>query len=99
MDKVTDLQLYVLEKGQVSCRDFEALYGEYIEGDLLPTLTERLEAHKDSCSVCQKLAADYHLTIELAAELGQAKIPSGVSERLRMGLNKKLGINLPISQA
>ena len=94
MADFTDLQLMVLEKEHVECRDVMVLLGDYADGELSATLTGRLEEHIAECDYCQEVTAGYQLTIDLARELRDKPIPADVQNRLRHNLNKRLGLNL-----
>lgn len=95
MKKFTDYQLYMLEKGNITCSDIEKLYGDYVEGDLPRSLKGRLDAHIDDCGECQEFVSTYNLTIQLAKELGSRPMPTDAKNRLRERLNQRLGIQLP----
>ncbi len=100
MTELNDIQLFVLEKEQVTCSDVTELLGDYTDGELSPSVHARLESHIEGCEYCQEMARTYALTIELAADLRETPIPFGVQNRLRKALNKKLGLSLPlVSQA
>lgn len=87
--------MYLLEKPEISCEDFEEVLYAYEEGELSLSVRARVNVHLDSCEQCQELLADYRLTKELASELRtEANIPSDVQSRLRERLNKELGLEL-----
>ena len=95
MKNLSDYQLYVLEKAEIDCQDVEALLGDYVDGDLTPTIAERLAGHIEECSYCQEIESGYRLTIELADELrNDSPAPEGVKSRLMENLNKTLGLNI-----
>ncbi|RMG40040.1 MAG: zf-HC2 domain-containing protein [Candidatus Dadabacteria bacterium] len=95
MKNFTDLQLRVLEKDKIECADFVALLGDYVDRDLSPTLAARLAAHVKSCDFCQEFEDSYRFTVELAGTLKDKPVPVDVQNRLRAGLSKRLGIELP----
>ena len=92
----TDQQLYMLEKPEITCKDVEKLYGDYVEGDLPQSLKGRLDSHIEECGECQEFVGSYQLTIRLARELKGKQMPEEVRRRLREALNARLGINLPL---
>ena len=94
MADFTDLQLMVLEKERIECRDVMVLLGDYCDNELPHSLHARLEEHIGDCDYCREVTEGYLLTIALAKQLNDAPIPDGVQNRLRASLNKKLGLNL-----
>lgn len=94
----TDLQLMVLEKEHIECRDVRMLLGDYCDGDLPPTLKGRLEGHIAECGCCREMTGEYQLTIRLAKELRDQPVPADVQRRLRRNLNQRLGLNLPVGE-
>jgi len=96
MFKLTDTQLLVLEKSTIECSDVETLFGDYLDQDLPPTLTSRLEEHIAGCAHCQHEEQVYRDIIKVAREIGQSQppIPTSVQNNLRDALNKRLGLNL-----
>ena len=95
MNAFTEYQLFVLEKGEVRCADVRKIFGEYFDGELPRSVAGRVAGHIEDCPRCQKFAATYRLTVELARELGSKPMPTDVQRRLRYNLNQRLGINLP----
>ena len=99
MADFTDLQLMVLEKEHIECRDVMVLLGDYCDNELPPSLKGRLDAHISGCDYCQELKQGYKLTIDLAKELRDQPIPVEVQNRLRRSLNQRLGLNLsPVAE-
>ncbi|NDC39761.1 MAG: hypothetical protein EBZ48_17300 [Proteobacteria bacterium] len=96
MQKLTDLQILILEKGQMSCADLRKCYGDYFDGELPVTVRGKLATHIEECPRCQEFAASYRLTVDLARELRNKPMPSDVQKRLRASLNARLGLNLPV---
>lgn len=94
MTGLNDFQLLVLEKETVSCEDVSELLGDYVDRELCPTLRTRLEGHICACERCQEMLRTYRFTIELAGELSDRPVPSGVQNRLRKALNERLGLKL-----
>ena len=95
--KMTEFELMILEKQQINCSDVEKLLGDYLEKDFPVTLASRITEHISECDYCREIEAGYKLTIDLARELGQRKMPKEVRRRFREGLNAKLGLNLNIN--
>lgn len=86
--------LRVLEKAQIDCCDVIDLLDDYVEHELPPALKTRFDEHVEHCPACQEVKYGYQLVIELARELGTVPMPVAVENRLRQGLNKRLGISL-----
>ena len=94
--KMTDFELLILEKAEVTCSDVEKLLLDYVETDMPQTLHGRIKSHIEECEECQELEAGYRLTIQLAKELRHKPMPSDARRRFREGLNQKLGLSLSI---
>jgi hypothetical protein len=106
--RLTKSQMYLLEKGEFSCRDLEKLVGQYFDRELPRALQTRVQEHIESCPACEQFAGSYHLVIELARELGRERdlvstvaplpdgetLPTPVKSRLTAHLNKTLGLTL-----
>ena len=95
-NKYTDAQIRILEKEKIVCEDVVALLDDYVAQDLSSTLDLRLHEHVNTCEFCAEVDAGYRLTVELASELADKPIPVGVQNRLREGLNRRLGLNLTL---
>ena len=96
MSKIEDRHLRVLEKEKVECMDFVDLLGDYYDKDLPSSLRVRLSIHKQECNVCNNFHQGYEKVIDLAKEIKDEPAPIEVRRRLRMALNQKLGIDLPM---
>jgi anti-sigma factor RsiW len=94
-DKLTDLQLRILEKEAINCQDVEDLLGDFTDQELSCTLRGRVDSHIQRCARCQELSSSYQWVVNLAHELKPKPITQGVQSRLRSALNRRLGINLP----
>ncbi|MBX7138635.1 MAG: zf-HC2 domain-containing protein [Oligoflexia bacterium] len=97
MKGFTDTQLRILEKFKLSCRDIRKIFDDYVDDELAPTLRGRLDTHINQCPRCQEFKATYTLTMDLAAELHEQPVPLEVKNRLRLALNQRLGISLPMA--
>lgn len=89
-----DYQLRILEKQTLECSDVEELLGDYVDGDLTPSLRTRVLGHICGCEECRELEETYRMTVELAAEIKPQPVPADVSRRLREALNARLGLSL-----
>ncbi len=85
----------MLEKGEISCEDFEAAMCDYADGDLPETVKTRMDEHAASCDECDEFKRTYLLTISLASELGRSQpVSVDTHNRLREALNERLGLKL-----
>lgn len=94
MSKLSDTQIRILEKQSLDCLDVSELTGDLVDGDLIPTLESRVISHAKCCAYCRESIESYKLTVQLASELRDQPIPTGVQNRLRRALNERLGLSL-----
>ena len=88
-----------LEKSILNCTDIEDVLGDYVDGDLTPTIKNRVEEHIAGCDECLELFYSYLLTIRLAKELKpmvSMQNDNAIQNKLRGALNERLGLNLPV---
>ena len=93
---MTERELAILEKGAIECRDVTSLLGSYVEGDLSATLHERIADHIAESEVCREGEAGYREVMVLARTLPPVRMDADVNRRLRLALNKKLGLSLSV---
>lgn len=80
---------------EISCNEIEELYGEYRDGELSRYKTQAIKEHITQCEDCQAFVDTYELVIAVAKTLqAPPRLPDGFRERLRRGLNERLGISL-----
>ncbi len=94
---MTNKELYYVEKGSLTCKDIEKLYGEYFDNELPPSLKDKMGEHIHLCDECREFARTYEMTVSLAKELKQEPMQDDVKRRLREKLNATLGIKLPLA--
>ncbi len=94
MNNLSELELRVLEQPRIGCEDIEQIFGDYVDGELSPTLMQRVDEHVSCCEECQDFRDTYLLTIKLARQLKPRPMPQEVGERLRAALSARLGITL-----
>ena len=98
MCKLSDFELLILEKHQISCEDFDALLGDYVEGELSESIQAKLDEHLEHCPECQDGLELYQQVIDIAGMIGRAEqdevMPTGVKRRLHEKLNQSLGLKL-----
>ena len=89
----------MFEKEIISCGDVETFLGDYVDEELTGSLQARLGEHIRGCTRCQESEAGYRRVIELARLMREEQtskpLRSDIQNRLREGLNKRLGLNLP----
>lgn len=93
--KMSEYQLFALEKPEICCSDIEVLLGDYIDGELKHALHLRIDDHIKSCSTCQEQVTGYRLVVELAGEIGQERLqlPKEFHSRLKESLAQSLGLS------
>lgn len=96
MSTVNDLHLEILEKAAISCADVELVLGDLADGDLMPSLEGRIREHIEGCTCCSEEEKGYRWVIKKARLLKPAPLPADVSRRLRLALNERLGMALPV---
>jgi hypothetical protein len=94
MKNIPEEQIRILERHTIDCCDVEAMMGEYADGNISPSLKDRLDDHISNCSDCKEFKESYLMTIKLAKELKPAPLNTESQNRLRRALNERLGINL-----
>lgn len=100
MTLYTEEHVLMLEKGNISCEDFEAALCDYADGTLPNSLKARVEDHACKCLECAEVKRTYLLTVKLACLLRNEKSATlDVQNRLRENLNAKLKLSLkPVGQ-
>ena len=91
-----ELHLEILEKSAIECADVDKLLGDLVDGDLIPTLEGRIREHISACTKCSESERGYRWVVESAKELKVKPLPEQVSQRLRVALNKRLGLSLAV---
>lgn len=86
----------VLEKRTLDCTDVVSLLCDYVDGDLHPSLVDRVEGHLDRCGYCRSILESYKRTVCLAQELPERPVSVEAQNRLRVNLNARLGLKLPM---
>lgn len=86
----------VLEKRTLECTDVLSLLGDYVDGELIPSLEIRVKAHIDSCEDCLEMLTSYRETVQMAKDLPEVSVGVDAQNRLRRTLNQRLGLKLPL---
>lgn len=87
-------QLALLLKPELSCQEVQDLFSEFLDLELLSALRDKFEDHIICCPDCKVFARSYKAVIAIANDLGNAPMPDGVADRLRLALNERLGTQL-----
>ena len=96
MTLYTEDHVLMLEKGDLSCEDFEAALCDYADGDLPRSLKAKIDDHACRCEHCAEMKKTYLLTVKVAALLrDETPADCGVQNRLREALNKRLNLVIP----
>jgi anti-sigma factor RsiW len=85
----------VLEKRTLDCTDVVTLLCDYVDDELMPALTARVDDHLERCQYCRSILDSYQKTVKLAHDLPEKPVSIGSQNRLRANLNKRLGLSLP----
>lgn len=65
------------------CRDVLDLLADYVEGELDPSVSDRVDAHLRECDACEKFGGEYaDLVTRLRAALPATATDPSVRERL-----------------
>lgn len=80
-----------LDRRALGCSEVEELLDAYVDGEMPPLMTERFEAHLESCELCRSLVEDCRHLMSVARSLADTPIPKEVSERLREALRVQVG--------
>lgn len=95
MTLYTEDHVLMLEKGDITCEDFEAALCDYADGDLPRSLKAKIDDHACRCEQCAELKRSYLMTVKLASLLrDEAPVELDIQNRLREALNKRLNLSL-----
>ncbi len=94
MNRPSEIEIEILERPIITCDDVEEMLGDFVDGELIPTLHARLANHIDQCECCKESELEYRAVIKLAKAIRDRPVPAGVKERLRENLKAKLGVEL-----
>ena len=67
---------------RLSCQDIEPLLQEYLEGQLLPSQRELLDAHLRTCASCSALFADLSRIDDQIERLEEVEVPAFLARRI-----------------
>jgi anti-sigma factor RsiW len=64
----------------ISCDQFLAELGDYLEGEVAAEIRQQLEGHLAHCATCQVLVDSARKTLQIVTESGSFDLPVSVSE-------------------
>ncbi len=64
----------------VSCSEFLAEFGNYLEGDVGPELRRALEAHLSHCSSCRVIVDSTTKTLKIVTDAAEFDLSEGLPE-------------------
>ena len=64
----------------ISCADFMAAIGDYLDGDVAAEVRAQLEAHLSLCSTCQVVFDSARKTITVLTDSGSFDLPDSASK-------------------
>ena len=74
----------------ISCHDFLAEFGDYLEDQVSPDVRRQLEFHLSHCSHCQVLYDSTRKTLKIVTESNSFELPQSVSESIVDGIMARL---------
>lgn len=64
----------------ISCKDFMAEIGNYLEGDVAAEVRLQLENHLAHCQICQVVYDSTRKTLKIVTESGSFDLPEAASK-------------------
>lgn len=66
----------------ITCDEFFAEFGDYIENQASPEVRKELELHLSQCRACQVLYDSTRKTVKIVTESGSFDLPQDVAESI-----------------
>ncbi len=66
----------------LSCREFLADFGDYLDGSLTEEVHQELEAHVSRCQTCQVIHDSTRKTLRLVSDSGSFELPAPAADSL-----------------
>lgn len=63
----------------ITCEEFLAEFGDYIENQVSPEVRKELETHLSKCRVCRVLYDSSRKTVKIVTESNSFELPENVS--------------------
>ena len=67
----------------ISCDEFMAAFGDYLEGDLAAEVRHQLDSHLGHCRTCQVIYDSSRKTLKILTESGSFDLPEGAAKPIR----------------
>lgn len=83
----------------MTCQDIREHLSAYLDHALDKAVTEQINAHLDTCSICQQELSDLRFTIQLVRELPEVEAPTQFRQSLKERLAKEVSNSKHDSQA
>jgi predicted anti-sigma-YlaC factor YlaD len=64
----------------ISCEEFLAEFGDYLENHVSPEVRKELELHLSQCRACRVLYDSSRKTVKIVTESSSFELPESVSE-------------------
>jgi len=64
----------------ITCEEFLAEFGDYLENRVSPEIRQELESHLSQCRACQVLCDSTRKTIKIVTESSSFELPQCVSD-------------------
>lgn len=66
----------------ITCDEFFAEFGDYLEGRVSPEIREELELHLSRCRACHALYDSTSKTVKFVTDSGSFELPENVTESI-----------------
>jgi predicted anti-sigma-YlaC factor YlaD len=67
----------------ISCDEFMAVFGDYLEGELAAEVRNQLESHLSHCRTCQVIYDSTRKTLKIVTDSGSLDLPEAAARRVR----------------
>jgi len=74
----------------ITCEEFLAEFGDYLENQVSPEVRKELELHVSQCRACQVLCDSSRKTVKLVTESCSFELPENVSDAIIDRVMEKL---------
>jgi Putative zinc-finger len=64
----------------ITCDEFFAEFGDYLENQVSPEIRQELELHLSQCHACQVLCDSSRKTVKIVTESSSFELPQSVSD-------------------
>jgi putative zinc finger protein len=66
----------------ITCDEFFAEFGDYLENRVPPEVRHELELHLSNCKACHVLYDSTRKTVKIVTDSSSFELPNGVSDRI-----------------